>query len=87
MSRSLRVVSPSRRWSARVYVADSVPNDFSGWGSATGTVDQRRSVHHQRCRSTKKRGSVVLLWITQLGPKADGQQLTRVILQEVTPRG
>jgi len=81
----IRVVSPSRGWSAKIYVAEGVPDDFSGWGEPVGSITQV-----SRTASTltldKKRGSAVLLWITELGPKAASQEFTRVIVQEISPR-
>ena len=81
----IRVVSPSRGWSAKIYVAEGVPDDFSGWGAPVGSMTQvsRTSI---TLTLDRKRGSTVLLWITELGPKAASQEFTRVIVQEITPR-
>lgn len=81
----LRVASPSRQWSAKVYIADKIPVNFADWGPALGRLSNV-GTSTTNVKLTKKRGSLVLLWITELGPKADGQQLTRVIIQELTPR-
>ena len=81
----LRVASPSRQWSAKVYIADKIPLSFADWGPALGRLNNV-GTSTTNVKLTKKRGSLVLLWITELGPKADGQQLTRVIIQELTPR-
>ena len=81
----LQVTSPSRSWSARIYVADSIPDDFSGWGPPVGSmpnVDRNTTT----VTLTPKTGSVVLLWITRLSPKAASQDFTRVIIQEIQPR-
>lgn len=81
----LRIVSPSRGWSARVYVADAIPADFSGWGTSVGSLTNFES-NTSTIALTKKTGAAVLLWITKLSPKASSQEFTRVIVQEMAPR-
>jgi serine/threonine protein kinase len=81
----VQVVSPSRGWSAKIYVADTIPGDFAGWGPAVGSLSKVNR-NTTTVSVTKKRGSRVLLWITELAPKAPSQEFARVIIQEFSPR-
>ena len=81
----VRLVSPSRGWSAKIFVAEAVPSDFTGWGASVGSIDNVRS-NTTTIQLTKTRGTRVLLWITKLAPKAPSQEFTRVIVQEFSPR-
>jgi len=61
----LQVTSPSRGWSASVYVADTPKDAVQGWGPAVGAgrVSGQSTSFDLRGRS----GAAVLLWITDLG--------------------
>jgi eukaryotic-like serine/threonine-protein kinase len=60
----LVVESPSRDWSAQVYVADRAADTIDGWGEP---VDERRGIDGDtRFDLDDARGRAVLLWITEL---------------------
>ncbi len=67
--RELEVTSPARGWSASVYVADGLKSSVppEEWGEAVASgADISGDVTFEL---GGKRGSVVLVWITDLGPE------------------
>jgi serine/threonine protein kinase len=62
----LAVTSPSKGWSAKVYVADSPKTSLPEWGEAVST---KNGIDGDTTVSLDDReGAAVLLWITDLGP-------------------
>ena len=66
----LEVDSPTRSWTASVYVAGSPSATLVGWGQPVATrtgIDGSTTFELHGAD-----GGAVLLWITRLGPVADG---------------
>ncbi len=64
---SLVVSSPTRGWSAAVYVADEAPKSLEGWGDpVTSAAEIDGSVTFDL---QGERGGAILLWITELGDR------------------
>ena len=61
----LELDSPSRNWSARVYVADAPKTKLADWGKPVADVTSTNGDHIFNLQSTK--GAAVLLWITDPG--------------------
>lgn len=81
----LRIDTASGGWSAQIYVSDTDAKSLDGWGEPVGRVTNAdRGVFSAKLTPT--RGSVVLLWITDLGPKPANAKYIRVIINEVSPR-
>lgn len=82
--KQLSVFTPSRGWSAQVYVADSVGASLDDWGTQVGAISDANDAQFDvTLRSA--RGRYVLLWITDLGPKVGST--ARVVIGELSPRG
>jgi hypothetical protein len=66
--RTVTLTTPSNGWNAQVYVSDRLPTDLDGWGEQRGSkVNIGSSSSTIDIQPTK--GTYVLLWITDLGPK------------------
>jgi eukaryotic-like serine/threonine-protein kinase len=63
--RDLTIVSPSRQWSAEVFVADRSAPDLSGWGTPAGRLTVTSTTSTVGLGHAT--GAAVLLWITDLG--------------------
>lgn len=62
----LEVTTPTKAWSARVYVADSPKPDLAAWGEPVAT---RSAIDGDTTFDLHGReGGAVLVWITELGP-------------------
>ena len=85
--RHLRVVSPTRGWTARVYMAGAVGTTLDDWGSPAAEIgpvtNETTTATLGRVRGAQDR--FVLLWITDLGPRTT--DLARVVIAELSPRG
>jgi serine/threonine-protein kinase len=75
----LEVSSPTRGWSAEVYVAAAPAADLAGWGTPVGRADLIQGSHTFDLRDAQ--GAAVLLWITDPG---DGPSPFRIQIDEVT---
>jgi eukaryotic-like serine/threonine-protein kinase len=82
--RSLDIDTPSQGWSGKVYVRDELPSDLDGWGNPVGQVVSSRT-GHSRIDLRASRGRYVMLWITDLGPKAT--QFAQVKIGELSVWG
>jgi putative peptidoglycan lipid II flippase len=76
----LDVTSPSPGWSAEVYVADQIPSppSLAPWGppvATRGTIDGSTAFN-----LNNKEGSVILLWLTDLGP-ADKAGIAELVVR------
>ena len=60
---SITVDSPTAGWKASIYVANGTPSTLEGWGPSVATL-----AGHGKADLGHKKGSAVLLWITDLGP-------------------
>src|SRR5207302_11194198 len=68
---NLQVTSATQGWAASAYVAEEPPGDLSGWGSP---VDSKTGIDGSTTFSLKgRKGSVILLWITDPGVDFRGQ--------------
>jgi serine/threonine-protein kinase len=76
----LRVTSPTRGWSAQVYVADAPAESLEGWGQPVASATDIPGATTFDLRGTD--GRAVLLWITQLGSSPN-----RVVVDELTVIG
>lgn len=76
----LRATSPTRGWSAQVYVADSPAAALGGWGEPIASATDIPGAATFDLRGTD--GRAVLLWITQLGGSP-----YRVTIDELTVIG
>lgn len=79
----LRITSPDANWSATIHVADSRHDAFAGWGDPVATV-QGAEPGTTTVSLDDRRGSFVLLWITDLG---DGPPRVSFDLQELVVTG
>ncbi len=63
----VKVTSPTRGWSARVYVADTPKATLAEWGDA---VETRTGINGSATTFSlhAKPGGAILVWITNLGP-------------------
>ena len=86
----LRVVSPSRGWTARVYAGDTVGPTLDDWGNPVAeigpvTADVTTATLRRGQNGASNSARYVLLWITDLGPRT--ADLARVVIAEISPRG
>ena len=82
--RTLTISTPSKGWNAQVYVSNRLPTDLDGWGDQRGSkvniADGTSSISIQPAK-----GTYVLLWITDLGPKTG--DFAQVKIAELGLRG
>jgi serine/threonine-protein kinase len=82
---SLRISGSPNGWSAKIYVLDAPPGPDGVDGlTPAGSVDGVKG--HVSVDLSRAEGSVVLLWITNLGTPVDGTG-HRVEIQELVPVG
>ena len=82
--KDLAVFTPSRGWSAQVYVADAVGSSLDDWGPQVGAITAANASQLDVTLRGAS-GRYVLLWITDLGPKVG--TFARVVIGELSPRG
>ena len=61
----VEVDTPTKDWSAQVFVADAPAADLAGWGQPVRTVTDVSS--SQKIALGDRHGSAVLLWLTNVG--------------------
>ncbi|MBW8827828.1 MAG: hypothetical protein JF603_15990, partial [Acidobacteria bacterium] len=67
---ALQLISPTRGWRARVYVASAPASSLAGWGQPVATVSGTTGSVNADLAGGQ--GAAVLLWITDLGDGARG---------------
>ncbi|MEA3020851.1 MAG: eukaryotic-like serine/threonine-protein kinase [Actinomycetota bacterium] len=75
----LEIDSPTRGWSAQIYVTDHAPSDLAGWGRPVASRDGISGTTSFDLHATK--GSAVLVWLTDLGDGSVGDRYSAAIAE------